>query len=237
MPAETLGDLLRRRSPIAADGAAVARVRRQVKEYRAPISNRSIGIEIECLTWPRIPLVSWNSRLTKQYPEYNKHYGFFYAKMDGSIEGEWDHPEMKAVEWVSQPLTAEWLKKEIARHSQKFDWITNYSCGIHLHVSREWLTRTKARKIYDFYNQLTEDERRYVFGRASNTYCKANNTDEHSRYRAINLTNKATIEFRMFASGDWKWAQYCVDCVVYMIKHANQLNTEAILAFRASYRL
>lgn len=204
--------------------------------YRAPVSNRAIGIEIECLTWLRIPLRNTNF-FGNDLLRYHKHYGFFYCKTDGSIDGAWENPDTLAVEWVSQPLTAEWLKKEIARHAQKFDWIVNDSCGIHLHVSREWLTRAKARKIYDFYNQLSEEDREYLFGRISNMYCLPSEPDERLRYRAINLTNKATIEFRMFASGDWKWAQYCVDCVVYMIKHANQLNTEAMLAFRASYRL
>jgi len=57
------------------------------------------------------------------------------------------------------------------------------------------------------------------------------NDSYRARYRAINTTNEKTIEFRMFRSGDVKWAQYCVKLVAYMVENAKHLNMDAFWAF------
>lgn len=51
-----------------------------------------------------------------------------------------------------------------------------------------------------------------------------------SRYCIVNVTNSKTIEFRMFASGNVKWAQYCVELVNYLVENAFHLNVDAFNA-------
>lgn len=186
-------------------------------KFRTPNTNRAMGIEIECLL------------AEAHYNERHKHYGFFYATTDGSIDA-W--PKV-GFEFVSQPLSAAWLKKEIAKLARKFQWESNDSCGVHIHVSRKWLSLEKARSINSFLYSLTNGERRELFGRGENSYCVTYDTlDKEDRYRSINITNKATIEFRMFKSGDAAWCRYCVDMVEYLINNAHHLNWDAVSAFK-----
>lgn len=188
----------------------------------APVS-RSVGIEIECLIN--------NANYSIKHDTF---YGFFYTTADGSISAGW---RSTGIEFVSQPLTVSWLCREIDRLNKKFKWESNSSCGIHVHVSRKWLTEKRAKTIYDWMCSLSWDEMEELFGRTPNTYCRVDSRRKlgSSRYMGINTTNKDTIEFRMFSSGDAKWARYCVKMVEYLIDNANHLNIEAALAFRDMY--
>ncbi len=185
--------------------------------WRKAPNGKTLGIEIEMATHAH---------------QGNAYHGFFYDTRDGSIKVEhWNHCR---TEWVSQPLPAEWLKKEITKLYSKHiqgAWYVNDSCGIHIHVSRKWLSEQKAEKIDLFLKAMARLDRIMFFGREGNDYCEYH-ADKGSRYRHINYTNKATIEFRMFKSGDAAWAKWCVDCVVYLIEHANHLNFDAFDAFR-----
>lgn len=189
--------------------------------FRAPDTNKAMGIEIECTLGD------------EHYSKRHQHHGFFYATTDGSIDA-W--PSI-GVEFVSQPLSAAWLKKEINKLARKFTWETNPSCGVHIHVSRKWLSLEKARSINSFLYSLTNSDRIELFGRAENSYCRTHETlDKEDRYRSINITNKATIEFRMFKSGDAAWCRYCVDMVEYLINNARTLNWDAVSAFKELHR-
>jgi hypothetical protein len=176
-----------------------------------------MGIEIEGFLEERTPV------------SYGSYQGFFYVTRDGSIDA--DNWNQLTVELVSMPLTPEWLKREIYKVYQKFPLMHNSSCGIHIHVSRKWLSEKKARAIYKFIQSLNDTDICDFFGRGPNTYCRTDESWGYSRYCAINNENKNTIEFRMFCSGDAKWAAYCVDCVKYMIDNAYQLNVDAFNAF------
>lgn len=192
-------------------------------QFRKPPSNHTMGIELECLVhndW-------W-------YGDKNvsKYHGFFYATGDGSIQTPWNH---YGAEFVSQPLTRQWLKKELIKLSNKVTWAVNDSCGIHIHISRKWLSERKARALYTWMNTLSFADLHLLFGRKGNDHCRYNRQYGDSRYLAINNQNKATIEFRMFASGDVKWAQYCVDMADYLVRNANHINVEAARAFHDLY--
>lgn len=139
-------------------------------------------------------------------------------------------------EFVSQPLPPSWLVKEIKKLQKLCTWGTNSSCGIHIHVSRKWLSEKKAKKISEFYSSLTKEERKEFFGREDNSYCEAH-WSSSSRYMAVNVTNKATIELRMFASGDANWACYCVKLAEYLIRNANHLNIAALSAFKEMHHV
>lgn len=167
---------------------------------RKPVHSKCFGIEIECL----IPTAESDPR--------GKYYGFFFAGHDGSIRASWRNNHI-GVEFVSQPLPYNMLQKELVRLGKRFPtWSVNESCGIHVHVSRSMVSTSKLRKFAVELSRLSNSELEILFGREPNEYCSRIREEEGvpHRYQMINFTKKATIEFRMFNSGDLKWAQECV---------------------------
>jgi hypothetical protein len=194
-----------------------------LENWRTPPHDRAIGIEVECF----IRDDAFNK--AERDNEYSDYYGFFYAAYDGSIQKpSWDYV---AKEFVSQPLTPSWLKKELKKLYDTFPIEWNDSCGIHVHVSKKWLTNKKAEAIQKWIASLSEEQFRELFGRWPNSYCSQTDGST-SRYRAVNVTNEKTNEFRVFSSGGLRWAQYCVDMAEYLVKNAYHLNYEAALAFK-----
>ena len=185
---------------------------------KAPAS-KTMGIEIEmCVQYSHM--------------EDSSYFGFFYRGYDGSIRR---NHGTSGVEWVSQPLTFNWMKKEIGKLYKKLDgkFSVNGSCGIHVHVSRKWCSEKKAEAIYETLKELSGDDLYHIFGRSSTQW-----TDEPfgNRYCLVNNNPEKTIEFRMFKSGDEKWAQYCVDCVKYMVENAFHFTADGLRAFRDMYK-
>lgn len=200
-----------------------------LSSFRKPDSFRTLGIEWE---------------LVCNYDHYlarGTYQGFFYVTTDGSIEAR----EGYGRELVSQPLPAKWLIKELERVNKKLNannnWTYNSSCGIHVHASRKWVTSKKVDHLRTFLGEITPAEAHSAFGRVPNSYCRSLagvNKENHSRYAVhdpryycLNITNEKTVEFRMFRSGDVKWAQYCVKLVEYMIVNSTHLNKDAFFAF------
>lgn len=195
-----------------------------LSSFRKPVSHKSMGIEIECG-------VDYHTILGGNVG-IHQHYGFFYCTADGSVYV----PGRLNCEFVSQPLTKEWLIKEINRLEKRVGaWDFNDTCGIHIHVSRKWLTVERAKLIHKFYCGLSNWQREALFGRASNYYCGVDPWNK-TRYNAINNENKETIEFRMFASGNAQWAVYCVKMVDYLITNAKHLNLDATFAFSSIHK-
>ena len=132
---------------------------------------------------------------------------------------------------VSQPLPAKWLCKEITRLEKRVGaWEHNSTTGIHVHVNKAWFTEAKAKAVAKVVNGLSYTAFAQLFGREPNYYCRQR--ADGSRYCAINTTNKATIEFRMWRSGDAKWAQQCVRMAEFMVENAFSLTEEKLFAFR-----
>jgi Putative amidoligase enzyme len=193
-----------------------------LSSFRKPPVAQSMGIELECVVERHSPINS------------GEYVGFFYATTDGTIEYDWSLE--RGIEFVSQPLPPKWLKKEIEKLSKRCSYTTNRSCGIHIHVSKKWLSVKKATAIAKFLEKREDAFFREMFGRNPNSYCeRAFNPD--SRYHALNFTNSKTIEFRMFRSGPPEWAKYCVDCVCYLIEHAFHLSVDGCFAFRDIYNV
>lgn len=194
--------------------------------FRKPVGTRTLGIEWECLfsgaSTPRL------------FGTYKK---FFGMCQDGSLDNLYhDHEGIfYGIECVSQPLPPEWLKKEVVRFatSMPYHRAVNSSCGVHIHASREWVNKNKLNSLIKFFNLLTDDEYVEAFGRYSDLFAARPATRIHNtRYSAINVLNKKTVEFRVFASShDVKWLHYCIDCVVYLITNAKRLNKDAFFAF------
>lgn len=197
---------------------------------RTPVHDRAIGIEVEGFL---LNDIFWQEYEKNNFSDF---FGFFYAGSDVSIQRpRWDY---KAVEFVSQPLSPAWLKKELGKLYKRFPIESNASCGIHVHVSKKWCTHKKAIAIAEFLAKALDDEDMLLlFGRKSNRYCERSlPISTTTKYRSINFTKDDTIEFRMFASGGVKWAQYCVDMVEYLVKNCYHLSRDGILAFRDMYR-
>lgn len=141
-----------------------------------------------------------------------------YCKRDGSIEDGFEivtHPmtlayHMKQMPWAA--LTEEAVQMGYRSHQPG-------TCGLHVHVNRSSFGETEAKQeaciarllffVENHWNELLRFSRRTQqqmdqwaarYGRKDNPkeqmeHVKSTYTD---RYRAINLTNYATIEFRMF---------------------------------------
>jgi hypothetical protein len=189
-----------------------------LENVRKAPSNKTMGIEIEMC-------VRHGVMDDKDY------HGFFYRGYDGSISAPYD---FRGCEWVSQPLTVSWLKREITKLYTKLDgeYSVNRSCGIHIHVSRKWCSEKKAREIYDIIKFFHSEELEDIFGRSLNGYTDGS---YGNRYCMVNNTNDHTIEFRMFAPGNEAWALYCVDLAQYLVQNAHHLSTDGIRAFRDMY--
>jgi hypothetical protein len=187
-----------------------------VEKFRKPPCNIAMGIEIECEISREIGYI-FPERMPK---------GFWYRVYDGSLDVT--SYDMVASEFVSQPLTPEWLKKEIVRLYKKTQWLRCFNAGIHIHVSRRWCSAEAAERINSFIKVATDEGFHMEwFGRSPNRYCMPSATN---RYRSVNVENKATIEFRMFDQGDAAWACYCVDVACYLVKTNKRLNIDAMCA-------
>jgi hypothetical protein len=191
-----------------------------VSSYRKPVSNKSYGIEIECL----LP--------SDKAPAGYEHQGFWYVTYDTSIDVAF---QQRGREFVSQPLPANWLCKEIYKLAKKYEWTHNDSCGIHVHVSRKWFSEKKARAVHEFIEQLDLNDYAALFGRDTNGYCQEGHAFGATRYMPVNALNKDTIELRMFRSGDAKWAAYCVRMAEYLVSNALHLTVHGCFAIKDLY--
>lgn len=194
-----------------------------LSSFRKPPAVKSMGIE-------------WETIVERgEGPQEGTYLGFFYVTDDGSLRpSEWGQ---RGIELVSQPLTPQWLLKELERVNKLLPaTFPNASCGIHIHVSRKWCNAERTELLWQFFKEeLLASDYEEFFGRVPNRYCENPrgllSTRLQGRYCAINTTNDNTVEFRMFSSGDVKWAQYCVKLVEYLVNNAKHLNMEALYAF------
>jgi len=127
-----------------------------------------------------------------------------FCEHDGSLD--------EGFEMITQPmgldtqreLWARVLNSSAVRHLRSHDTTT---CGLHVHVSRAGLSQLTIAKAVCFLNADTTDRLITLIARRSdNGYCKKKTAnavraaDRHSydRYERLNLTNSATVEFRIF---------------------------------------
>lgn len=142
---------------------------------------------------------------------------FLYVKHDGSLDD--------GFELVSHPCTlnyhveeADW--KDICGEASKLGYRSHYTstCGLHIHVNRDFFgedvyerennidkvvyfverhwgeiaifTRRKAHELNEWASRVGYENRA--------TCCGSKNREKRDRRQAINLTNRKTIEFRLF---------------------------------------
>lgn len=137
----------------------------------------------------------------------------FYLKNDGSLSDNGveivSHPhgydEILAIDW--QALSRLALKHEFRSHDTD-------TCGLHIHISRKNLADRQIGRIIYIYEKLYADMLKFSRRREENLSRWAGRYDppldcsytaiydyaknQNTRYRAINIKNSQTIEFRFF---------------------------------------
>ena len=145
---------------------------------------------------------------------------FVYFEEDSSIENGFEIITQPATYYYHYYLTNKY--KEVMSYLKRNDYISHdaSSCGLHIHVDREWFGDEENEEksitvlLYifkKFHNELLKFSRRNK--ETLNRYCamydgveieetvkniKNKNWYSFDRYKAINLTNYSTIEFRLF---------------------------------------
>lgn len=133
--------------------------------------------------------------------------GYLIQKTDGSVTGS--HP----VEFATVPCTVEEHRKVLAQAfpdgrfgGGKVRAWSNGSAGMHVHISRQFVSPLDCGKLGVFFHHPVNDKfLTDLSGRAPNTYCKRlpsavreAETGRGDRYVAFNREPKRTVEIRAF---------------------------------------
>lgn len=186
--------------------------------FRKPVHSKSYGIEVETCMHPDDKFRLFNKPKRIE--------GFFRFAVDGSIDAQRvDGIWWTDVEIVSQPLPYKMLRKQLDK-LKKYRYVTNTTCGIHVHVSKKAVSYTRIGDLLRCLRSINHEQYYDLFGRYPNMY---NNPQINSRYCSINALNEHTIEFRMFASGDVAWAKECLRRTKLMVEYKGKYSYENLL--------
>jgi len=132
----------------------------------------------------------------------DKHHAQLLLKEDGSLNDGFELVTGRCSLAVHQAMWPEIAKTTIAAGGRSWN---HTSTGLHVHLSRAWFTPLTLGKFLVFINsEATRPCIVKLAGRSCPNYAKLSKkklTDsKHSegRYEAVNLTNSATIEVRIF---------------------------------------
>lgn len=130
----------------------------------------------------------------------------FHLERDGSIPSH-------GFELISAPMTLaehagfawEPLLKEMVRCGLRSHDIRDCGCGLHVHVSRDFLTDDDCANL-DFFIQKNKKFWEFVARRPESSYAYFENKGAgawgrqggHGRYSALNFCHPGTVEFRLF---------------------------------------
>jgi len=127
-----------------------------------------------------------------------------FCEHDGSLDDGFELITQPMGLDTQRELWARVLNSRAVRNLRSHDTET---CGLHVHVSRAGLSQLTIAKAVCFLNADTTDRLITLLARRNgNGYCKKKTAnvvraaDRHSfdRYERLNLTNSATVEFRIF---------------------------------------
>ena len=174
----------------------------KVGKYRKVFKNPPmLGIELEYESSDRDVAVIKTAMLLSKHAIF---------KRDGSVH--------TGFEIVTAPATLDIHREEMQKFFAKFpdELEPKNSCGMHVHISRNAFNKLAEGKLIEFMNR--EDNKEFIkkiAGRWSDqyanndvsrtiTYAWNNGSTGGARYNALNLNNRDTLEFRIFASTkDW----------------------------------
>ena len=161
----------------------------------------------------------------------------FYAKSDSSINGE-------GFEIVTHPHTLFAHKKMACPLAPGVG--KNNSCGMHIHISKDNFKTFHIYKFMSFFNKQKPFIEK-IAERSSCSYsrdlshdaCKktSKNKNNSERYQAVNLSNKNTVEVRVFASAVNESTYYknieFVHALVSFTRDANKKDATSVEKFKA----
>lgn len=168
----------------------------------------TFGVELE------VGVRGWNAGTMEELGE-----DLIWAKRDSSVESS---DGFEGSELVSHPMTLDWFQSEgMRRWDNILGFVrenggVNRTCGMHVHVGGESISRTNGHLATLMYLWNTNDEaiRRFC-RRVANRYARTTSAHEityfverperQDRYALVNLTNlrsggSGTVEFRGFAA-------------------------------------
>lgn len=177
------------------------------------VTNKYIGCEIETERGDYDERVETTVR-------HGQEEDFIYQMKDGSLDDD-------GIECITQPMSKkffdqfnfeDWFKDLREAGARSHD---TENCGLHIHLSREWLGEDKERQdiicgicvevMSEFKSKLNKFARRsserwasYDEIEESKTFkekvenAQKKGAEKYSRYRALNRLNRHTIEFRIF---------------------------------------
>jgi hypothetical protein len=164
------------------------------------LKKRYIGVEleVECVSTPRQDKAGLLHSMIND-EEFGKNVFF---ENDGSLNN--------GFEIISQPMGLDKHKelwsflndKNAVRGLRSHNTST---CGLHVHISKDGLTKLQIAKIVSFVNDPDNEPLiRAIARRYAEGYCKikskkiGSSAYSEDRYEAVNITGRSTIEFRIF---------------------------------------
>ena len=144
---------------------------------------------------------------------------------------EYDGSLSSGFEMITQPMSLPAQRKlwsflndpTLVRGLRSHDTTT---CGLHVHISKRGMTSLQIAKVVAFVNADENAKLIQAIARRGSTgYCQivkkkiGNCAKSYSRYEAVNISPRHTIEFRIF-KGSLKW-----EAVVAAIEFANAVVT------------
>lgn len=176
-----------------------------VLDYLAPDPGcrRLYGVELELGTYEN---VEYAAEIVDALVD-----GDAILKHDSSIRDDEDDEDFDGFEIVTRPMSFQNLIDFWARVMPQLpeDLKAKHTCGLHVHVSKRSLTTLTIGKLVVFLNDERNEELiKRIAGRYKNTYCYPNPNkkitdavhDPVKRYEMLNLENRHTVEFRIFAA-------------------------------------
>lgn len=157
-----------------------------------------VELEIECDGADRRPTVN------------NLHEHINDGDMGKRVFFERDGSLRNGFEIITQPMSLPMIKETFGFLNQPrlIDGLKSHNtdtCGLHVHVSRKGMSSLQIAKMVCFINDPNNEWLiRAIARRYANGYCKIQQKrlgQAHmsvERYEAVNLTNRRTIEFRIF---------------------------------------
>jgi hypothetical protein len=180
-----------------------------IKDYSADVLDylpidtgcrRLYGVELELGTYDN---VEYAAEIVDALVD-----GDAILKHDSSIR---DDEGFDGFEIVTRPMKFQNLTDFWARVIPQLpaDLRAKSTCGLHVHVSKRSLTTLTIGKLVVFLNdERNEEFIKRIAGRYKNAYCYPNPNkkitdamhDPVKRYEMLNLENRSTVEFRIFAA-------------------------------------
>lgn len=157
-----------------------------------------VELEIECEGADRRPTVN------------NLHEHINDGDMGKRVFFERDGSLRNGFEIITQPMSLPMIKETFGflNNPRLIDGLKSHNtdtCGLHVHVSRKGMSSLQIAKMVCFINDPNNEWLiRAIARRYANGYCKIQQKrlgQAHmsvERYEAVNLTNRRTIEFRIF---------------------------------------